>query len=99
LEGLDVAPDDEADGEGRVTCGLGFVGLGRGFGIDVGVERCSGGCAIPEVGTVFATGGGLEAGAVPRTGIVRETSCVLVEVEYEDPGVERPVGTTFRTTA
>jgi hypothetical protein len=62
-----------------------------GFGIDVGV-------ASPELGTTFVTGVGLETGAVPRTGIVRETSCVLVEVEYEDTGVERRVSTTFRTT-
>jgi hypothetical protein len=98
LEGLDVAPEVEGPGEGRVTCGLGF-GLGRGFGIDVGVERCVGGCATPGVGTTFATGVGLETGAIPRAGIVRETSCVLVDVEYEDPGVERRVWTTFRTTA
>jgi len=97
FEGLDVAPGVEGPGEGRVTCGLGF-GLGRGFGLDVGVERCVGGCASPEVGTAFATGVGLEAGAV-RAGIVRETSCVLVEVEYEDPDVEPRVWTTFRTTA
>jgi hypothetical protein len=73
--------------------------LGRGFGIDVGVERCWGGRASPEVGTAFATGVGLETGAVSRTGIVRETSCVFVEVAYADPGVERRVGTTFRMTA
>jgi hypothetical protein len=80
LEGLDVAPEVEGPGEGRVTCGLGF-GLGLGFGSDVGVERCVGGCASPELGTTFVTGVGSETGAVPRTGIVRETSCALVEVE------------------
>ena len=58
-----------------------------------------GGCASPELGTTFVTGVGFETGAVPRAGIVRETSCVLVEVEYEDTGVERRVATTFRTTA
>ena len=99
LEGLDVAPDVEADGEGRVTCGLGFVGLGRGFGIDVGVERCSGGCASPEVGTVFATGVGLEAGAVPRTGIVRETNACWWRSSTRIPASSGRLGTMFWTTA
>jgi len=73
--------------------------LERGFGTGVGVERDVGGCASPVSGTTFVTGAGPEAGAAPRAGIVRETNCVLVEVEYEEPGVERRVGTTVRTTA